>query len=93
MATTMAKFLHLGMSLRDVIAASTLAPAKALGRDAEIGTLRPGACADVTVFRVREAPVEHSDAAGCTEQAAVLLEPVYTIRAGRLAHAARGTLF
>jgi dihydroorotase len=90
MATTMAKFLHLGMSLRDVIAASTLGPARALGWDAEIGTLRPGACADVTVFRVGEAPVEYSDAAGCTEQAAVHLEPVYTIRAGRLVHAAHG---
>jgi dihydroorotase len=73
-----------------VIAASTLGPARALGRAAEIGTLRPGACADVTIFRVREAPVEYSDASGCTEQARVILEPVYTIRAGRLVHASRG---
>ncbi len=43
MATTMAKFLHLGMSLREVIAASTIGPARVLGRDHEIGTLRRGA--------------------------------------------------
>ena len=84
MATTMAKFLHLGMSLHEVIAASTLGPAKALGQDQEIGTLRPGACADVTVFRLREGRVEYSDAAGHTEQAQLVLEPVHTVRAGRL---------
>jgi dihydroorotase len=84
LATTMAKFLHLGMSLRDVVAATTLGPASAIGWKREIGTLRPGACADVTVFRLREGPVEYSDASGHTELASVGLEPVATVRGGRL---------
>jgi dihydroorotase len=83
MATTMAKFLHLGLSLPQVIAASTIGPAKAIGLDREIGTLRPGACADVTVFRLREGQVAYTDSEGRTEDARLTLEPVQTIRAGR----------
>ena len=84
LATTLAKFLHLGMSLRDVIAAATNGPARTLGLDQEIGTLRPGACADVTIFRLREGPVEYSDASGHTERSLAGLEPVHTVRGGRL---------
>jgi dihydroorotase len=83
MATTMAKFLHLGLSLRQVIAASTLGPAKAMGLEREIGTLRPGAAADVTVFRLREEPIAYADSEGRMEEARVALEPLCTIRAGR----------
>lgn len=49
MPTTMSKFLALGMSLDDVIAKSTVVPALVLGLDGEIGTLKPGAAADVVV--------------------------------------------
>ncbi len=84
MATTMAKFLHLGLSLPQVIAASTLGPARAIGLDQEIGTLRPGACADVTLFRLRGDPVTYTDSEGRTEDARVALDPVWTVRAGRV---------
>ena len=39
-----------GRSLRDAIAAATLAPARLLGIEAERGTLRPGARADLVVL-------------------------------------------
>lgn len=52
--TTMSKFLHLGMSLHDVIAKTTCAPARALGRGGEIGTLCPGAPADLFAFTLEE---------------------------------------
>ncbi|HYM05486.1 MAG TPA: amidohydrolase/deacetylase family metallohydrolase [Terriglobales bacterium] len=46
----MSKMLCLGMSVEDVVLKTTAAPARALGRQREIGTLRPGAQADVLVF-------------------------------------------
>lgn len=46
----MSKMLCIGMSLEDVVLKTTAAPARALGRQREIGTLRPGAQADVLVF-------------------------------------------
>jgi dihydroorotase len=54
MPTTMSKFLHLGMSLRDVVSKTTWMPARALRRDTEIGTLRQGAAADLFVFSIEE---------------------------------------
>lgn len=54
MPTTMSKFLHLGMSLRDVVSKTTWIPAQALGRGSEIGTLRPGAAADLFTFSIEE---------------------------------------
>jgi len=82
LATTMAKMLHLGLDLPRVVAAATAGPAQALGLDREIGTLRPGACADVTLFRLRPGPVEVRDSEGRVEQARATLEPVYAVRAG-----------
>ena len=51
-ATTLSKLLHCGMSLADVVAATTAAPAAAIRRSAEVGTLAPGATADVTGFEL-----------------------------------------
>jgi dihydroorotase len=48
--TCMSKFLALGMSLSDVIHATTALPAQVVGLSKEIGTLRPGAFADVALF-------------------------------------------
>ena len=43
LATTMSKFLHLGLSLDEVVAMTTGAPAQVIGHDRALGTLRPGA--------------------------------------------------
>jgi dihydroorotase len=50
--TTMSKLLLLGMSLDEVIKASTFTPAKALGKHDQIGTLKVGARADVAVIKI-----------------------------------------
>ena len=42
LATTMSKFLHLGLSLDEVVAMTTGAPAQVIGHDGALGTLRPG---------------------------------------------------
>ena len=54
MPTTMSKFLYLGLSLEEVIKASTTKPAEVLGKGDEIGTLKIGACGDVTVMKLIE---------------------------------------
>src|SRR5205085_11540255 len=50
--TCMSKFLHLGMPLRDVVAACTSRPAELLAIDREVGSPRVGPYADVAVFRL-----------------------------------------
>lgn len=54
MPTCLSKFLALGMSLAEVIRAATCRPAEVLGLQGEVGTLRPGAYADVAVFELCE---------------------------------------
>src|SRR5262245_47886358 len=52
LATTATKFLHLGLPLAGVLHKVTDAPAAVIGMAGEIGTLRPGAAADVTILRL-----------------------------------------
>jgi dihydroorotase len=53
MPTTLSKFLNLGMSLPDVIERATTRPAAAMRRT-DLGTLSPGAPADIALFRLEE---------------------------------------
>jgi dihydroorotase len=48
----MDKMLYLGMPEVEIIRAVTAHPAMALGKPDELGTLKPGACADVAVFDI-----------------------------------------
>src|SRR5262249_55566151 len=48
--TCMSKLLHVGMPLHKVLAAATANPARAIGLYPEIGSLKPGARADVAAF-------------------------------------------
>ncbi len=83
LATTLSKYLFLGLSLDEVIAMGTERPARAIGKLGQIGTLKPGMDADVSVLRLQEGPVELMDARGETRQGDQLLVPVDTLRAGR----------
>ena len=64
MPTTMSKFLLLGLSLDEVIRASTTRPAEVLGKQDEIGTLKIGASADLTVFKIEEGKFTFVDVKG-----------------------------
>lgn len=61
--TTMSKFLCLGMGLSDVVAASTINAAKALGRP-ELGSLRPGSVGDASLLTLREGRFAYEDVLG-----------------------------
>src|SRR5205085_12452465 len=61
--TTLSKFLCLGVSLRDVVAASTVNAAFALKRP-ELGSLKPGSVGDATLLRVKEGRFDYVDVVG-----------------------------
>jgi dihydroorotase len=61
--TTMSKFLCLGMSLPDVVAASTVNAAMILQRP-ELGTFKPGAAGDATILTVKAGRFDYVDVVG-----------------------------
>ena len=62
--TTMSKFVNLGMSINNVIRAVTYEPARVLGRDGEIGTLKTGSYADVAVLELEKSEFKFEDSEG-----------------------------
>jgi dihydroorotase len=82
LATTLSKFLYLGLSLPDVVARATVAPARAIGWEGRIGTLAPGSVADVAVFELAEGSFTLVDATGQSVQARQKLIPRYVVRGG-----------
>ena len=88
LATTLSKFLHLGLTLEQVIARVTTHPAKTFGFAGGLGTLREGAEADVAVFSLREGDFSFVDAMGHRRIGHRKLFPVATIKSGRLYGAA-----
>jgi dihydroorotase len=61
--TTMSKFFCMGLSLPDIIRATTLAPALAIRRP-ELGTLTPGGIGDATVIAIEEGEFSYTDSSG-----------------------------
>ena len=82
LATTMSKFLALGFTLDEVVRASTETPARAIGASGHLGTLAPGAVADVTVLRLEQGDFDFTDAPGETMKAGARLVPVWVVRDG-----------
>lgn len=82
--TTMGKFLSLGMPLPEVVRAVTAAPAQAIGRAGRLGTLRPGAVADVAVVELQEGAFDYEDAHGQHITGPHRLAPTLTLRAGEI---------
>jgi dihydroorotase len=87
--TTMSRFLALGLSLPEVVKATTIAPATIVGRP-DLGSLRVGGPADVTVLRVIDEPRDLPDSQGVRRAVRRRLEAVWTMTGGVL-HAASET--
>lgn len=79
----MSKYVAAGMSEREVFAAVTARPARILGLESEIGSLKVGACADLTVLRWNDARVRLADVDG-VERMTGYWETLLTVRAGKL---------
>lgn len=82
--TTMTKFLYLGMSLDRIIAACTVNPARSVGWQERIGTLRVGREADITVLEIVAEPLRLRDSAGGERICEQRIVPRWTIRGGEL---------
>ncbi|MGC2414863.1 MAG: amidohydrolase/deacetylase family metallohydrolase [Stellaceae bacterium] len=84
LTTTMSKLLHFGMKLDDIVARATTAPARILGYEGTVGTLRPGANADIALIERRNDNVELTDSDGNTVTAKERLITRMTIKDGRV---------
>ncbi|MFB9842629.1 amidohydrolase/deacetylase family metallohydrolase [Mucilaginibacter ginsenosidivorans] len=89
MLTCMTKFLQLGMSLHDVIQASTSNPAKEIKHE-ELGNLSVGADADIAVLSIREGKFGLFDYTGYKVEASKKLECELTVRAGKILYDLNG---
>ncbi len=87
--TTLSKFLALGLSIEEVIQASTVAPARAIGRQDRIGRIEPGREADLAVLVMREGHFTFEDAERHPLQADRRIQARWTVRAGK-AHPGTG---
>lgn len=52
--SVMAKYITMGMDLMDVLRAVTATPAKIMGMEGKIGTLKPGADADIVILKQKQ---------------------------------------
>ncbi|NGN68656.1 amidohydrolase/deacetylase family metallohydrolase [Streptomyces sp. A7024] len=83
MANLMSKFLVLGMSLQDVIKASTWMPARTIGRP-DLGHLSEGAPADIVVLSADQGAFGFTDSFGYRIDGKRRLTAQVTVRAGKV---------
>jgi dihydroorotase len=81
LAQTMSKIWALGVSLADVVAMTTIGPARVIHREDQLGVLATGREADISVVSIEEGDVELSDGFE-TITAERRLVPVGCVRAG-----------
>jgi len=78
--TTMAKLMALGFTLKHVIELATANAARLLGRSNELGTLRIGAAADISVLKLEDREWKAVDSQNGTILARQAITPIYAIR-------------
>jgi dihydroorotase len=84
LATTVSKFLHLGLSLDEALAKVTAVPAQVIGHAGELGTLQPGAWGDAVVFDLETGEFPLVDSAGVTQVGRRRIVPRTVVRGGVL---------
>jgi len=84
MPTTLSKFLMLGLSLDDIILRSTFTPAKAMGLDDRLGSLKVGMLGDVSIFKLEEGKFIFKDAIGKKRTGRQKLTPTTVILGGEV---------
>jgi dihydroorotase len=84
LVTELSKFLLLGLNVDQVIERVTIRPTRMFNFGAELGSLRPGAVADITVLEVREGSFRFTDSTGKKRTGRQKLQSAAAIRAGKL---------
>ena len=82
LALTLSKFLALGYSLDQVVAALTSEPAKLLGLADQLGALAIGRKADISILSLNKGEFDFVDSENNHLIGHQLIKPRYTIRAG-----------
>jgi dihydroorotase len=85
----MSKFLNMGMTIQEVITASTANPAQVIHRD-ELGHLSVGAIADVAIFSLRKGKFGFIDSSGFRMDGDQKLECELTVREGKVVYDLNG---
>ena len=93
LAVTMSKFIYLGLELDQVIAMTTINPARALKEEDRRGSLTPGMPADITVIEARKGDYSFRDARRGDHAGEVLLGPTMVFKTGRMTPACSGSTF
>ena len=83
MPITMSKLINLGMPLKEAIFRSTVEPARVIDRQ-ELGTLSPGAAADVAVFELEKGDFGFIDSGLASMRGTQRLLAHMTISAGKV---------
>lgn len=81
----MSKYLSMGMPAEEIIRRVTVNPVKILRRPS-LGTLAPGACADVAILRIAEGSVHFADSGHARMSGTRRFECMGTLRAGRIVY-------
>jgi dihydroorotase len=84
LVTELSKFLLLGLSVDQVIERVTVRPTRIFDFGVELGSLRPGTVADITVLEVREGTFNFTDSTGKKRTGRQKLQSAAAIRAGKL---------
>jgi dihydroorotase len=80
----MTKLMALGLPLEKVVELTTIAPARAIGKQEEMGSLKPGRAADVAVFDLVEGNFSLVDSQSEVRKTTRKLSPVLTLRDGKI---------
>lgn len=84
LVTTMSKFLHFGIPLEDVIRLTTQAPAEKMGLGDDLGSLKAGTTADVSILSVDDGDYTFTDAERKSTAATRKINSVKTVKAGKV---------
>ena len=82
--TLMSKYLAMGLDLMTVLRCATSAPAKVMGMEGKIGTLKAGAYADIAIFKEKDIRVVHRDFQNDELVSDKLLVPQLTMASGEI---------
>jgi dihydroorotase len=82
--TTMTKFLGLGLSLEQVVAACTATPARVIGWQDRLGSVQVGREADLSILQLVEEETRLRDCVGGELKVSRRIVPRWTIRGGKV---------
>lgn len=84
--SVMSHYYGMGMPLESIIRAVTATPAGVMGLEGQIGTLQPGALADIFVTKLMPSAFDVTDKFGETVHVRESFVPLLTMKAGQLAY-------